>query len=62
MTLPADAYRDPLMVLLAKEENGCKACIFEATVIDDDGERKTICARGNRYGQRCSSYDDGSDR
>lgn len=58
---PAYFYRDPLEKLLQEERSMCRGCIHKAT-IRLVNETRTFCTKGKRYGSRCKSYDDGSDR
>jgi len=51
VTLPRRAYRDPLQILLDREAETCKGCIFAVIVFD-----RQACSKGKTFGRRCRQY------
>lgn len=52
---PRGIYRDPLETLIAIESVTCKGCPHEQTY-EFFGAMQTICAIGNKHGDRCEQY------
>lgn len=58
MTLPQRDFRDPLQVLLNKEEETCKGCVNERR-IKAFGSVYMICAfKIKKHGTRCDDYEE----
>lgn len=55
MTRQREYSRDPLDILIEREERTCKGCSYEKTERVFDVKIK-ICAKGRRYGKKCSNY------
>lgn len=49
------AYRDPLTILMRKEEKSCKGCTHY-THTQAFGQRIDTCAKGRNIRQRCKLY------
>lgn len=49
--LPQRAYGDPLAVLIKKEEQSCKGCVFAYSAYD-----LRLCRKQMPYGTRCDLY------
>jgi hypothetical protein len=48
-----DYGRDPLDILIERENASCKGCKHEITLF---GERKTCATITRKWGKRCSGY------
>lgn len=55
MTRQRDYGRDPLDILIEREERTCKGCAFERKERVFDVKIK-ICAKGRRHGKKCTNY------
>ena len=51
MTLENWRYGDPLAILIAAENRGCKGCQHAAVAFD-----RRYCSKGKKYGKRCGQY------
>lgn len=52
MTLKSEYSRDPLKILIEREERTCKGCVFERT--ERVFEIKIVtCVKLRRHGKRC---------
>lgn len=50
-------YRDPLEILIRREEKTCKGCRYEGWV--EVGEKRVkICKIKRTHGNRCKSYEE----
>jgi hypothetical protein len=53
--LPANFYRDPLEVAMAREARTCKGCVHEQAY-ELANQKIKICARGRPHGRGCKLF------
>jgi hypothetical protein len=53
--LPANFYRDPLEVAIAREAQTCKGCAHEQAY-EFANQKIKVCAKGRPHGRRCKFF------
>lgn len=53
MVMRQGDYRDPLEILIKREEYTCKGCKHEAVVFD-----RKYCAKDKKFGKKCKLYEE----
>lgn len=61
VALPAYMYRDPMVVLINKQEHeerrSCSGCAHAKQIVTPFGDTIAVCLKGKPYGKRCPRYE-----